>query len=373
MGVGFLRFVDKYFFGAATVVIGPFVKLFSNNQPPKVEKVLIIKLWAIGDSILTLPMIHAIKKKYPNVEIDILCHKSNKIVYENNKEINRLIMFSENINEMKLSEIINLFKKYNVCIDTEPFLNLSSMIAFYSAKKRVGFKNRLRWMFYNKTVDNSPRNHALEKYLEMAKYLGALGEKKLIKLDYGESAKKKAEKILKEAGIKKDEALIGLFAGVGNSVKARQWPKENFKQLAEKIVDEKKVKVILFGTKEDKELNEFIKNKNKNIIDLTGKANLEETFALIERINTFVSNDTGPMHIAAAQGVKTIAIFGPSSPVLWAPYGKSNKVIYHGTKVCEYAPCNMPHKGKVKECIQTKDKKDICIRSVTVDEVFKSI
>ena len=88
----------------------------------------------------------------------------------------------------------------------------------------------------------------------------------------------------------------------------------------------------------------------------------------------FIGNDAGPMHIAAAQGVKTIGLFGPNLPVRFGPYGKKNESIYRGHN-CQYSPCINVHKGKVPDCLYPKNSRDYqkCMKNIKVREVLKFI
>lgn len=367
--VRILRRFDRYVLGAVTLLLGPPVKLFSFGGKPKpVRNVLLIKLWAIGDSVLALPLLQAIRERYPDSQIDVLCHPSNRAVFDAAGGA------VSNVIEIGFWNGLRLFRKYDVCFDTEPYLNLSAILSAFCARRRVGFRNRLRWLFYDHTVDTGLNRHAVEKYLEMGAFLGISGRNRLAPVGCSPRSRETAERLLRENGVTPECAPVGFFAAVGNSVKARQWPKERFRELAKKVLDDGIAgKIALFGTGEDRELNAFIRDGDPRIVDLSGKATLEETFHLIRSMKAFVSNDTGPMHIAAAQGIPTLGLFGPSSPTLWAPYGEGNRFISHGEEVCEYCPCNVPHKGLVPECCLTGDRKDICIRSITVEEVRRAI
>jgi heptosyltransferase-2 len=367
--VRILRRFDRYVLGAVTLVLGPAVKLLSSGRDPvSLRKVLLIKLWAIGDSVLTLPLIRAIRERYPDSEIDVLCHPSNRPVFENTDGA------VSNVVEIGIRNVLRLFRKYDVCFDTEPYLNLSAILSAYCAGRRVGFRNRLRWLFYHHTVDTDLNRHAVEKYLEMGTFFGITGRNRLVPLGGSTRSREAAERLLRENGITTEGAPVGFCAAVGNSVKARQWPRERFRELAKRILDDGTAGMaVLFGTAEDRELNGYIRDGDPRIVDLSGKATLEETFSLIRSMNAFVSNDTGPMHIAAAQGVPTLGLFGPSCPELWAPYGKGNRHISHGRMVCEYCPCNVPHKGLVPECYLEGDRKDVCIRAITVEEAYRTL
>lgn len=367
--VRILRRFDRYVLGAVTLVLGPVVKLLtSGREPPRLRKVLLIKLWAIGDSVLSLPLIRAIRERYPDSEIDVLCHASNRAVFDHADGA------VSNVVEIGFRNVLPLFRKYDVCFDTEPYLNLSAILSAYCARRRVGFRNRLRWLFYHHTVDTGLDRHAVEKYLEMGTFFGVSGRNRLVPLGGSSRSREAAERLLRENGITPESVTVGLCAAVGNSVKARQWPKERFRELAKRILADGTARaVVLFGTAEDRDLNGFIRDGDPRVVDLSGKATLEETFSLIRSMSAFVSNDTGPMHIAAAQGVRTLGIFGPSCPALWAPYGVGNRHISRGREVCEYCPCNVPHHGLVPECYLEGERRDICIRSITVEEVYGTL
>ncbi len=384
-----LKFLDKYFFGFLALIFGPFVKLFSSSKKPnkeEIRKILIIKLWAMGDSIMTLPMIKAIKEKYPDAEIDVAVKPNDSIVFKKHKFIDKIML----IQPKNFFSLIKMFKKYDVVFDLEPYLNLSAIAASYCGKKRIGFSHGIRKLFYTNTINFNKTKHIAKMYFEMARFIDVFQEnnkknnliksnKTLIELKYSKDAEKKVNEILKREKISKKDVLIGFNPSVGASVKEREWPKENFRLLAEKILKNKRLKnakIILIGTKNDFELNEYIKkidklknNKTNKIINLSGKFNLEELFCLIKKMKLMVSNDTGPMHIAAAQGVKTIGLFGPNTPAIWGPYGDKNISIFHPKKGCPFLN-NTKHTLVPKHL--TKEQKT-CMDAIKVEEVLKEI
>jgi len=88
----------------------------------------------------------------------------------------------------------------------------------------------------------------------------------------------------------------------------------------------------------------------------------------------FVGNDSGPMHVAAAQGIKTLGLFGPNLPVRFGPYGKGNIGLYKGYN-CEFSPCINVHKGQVPDCLYTRNSNDYqkCMKNISVDDVLKEV
>ena len=94
----------------------------------------------------------------------------------------------------------------------------------------------------------------------------------------------------------------------------------------------------------------------------------------MEKLNWFIGNDAGAMHIAAAQGAKTIGLFGPNIPLRFAPYGKNNISIYKG-EICEFSPCINVHKGEVPDCLYPKHSGDYqkCMKNIKVEDVLDKV
>jgi len=308
----------------------------------KPKKILIIRLWAIGESILTLPMIHSLKKRFPQSQIDVLVrNKPYQQIFYKNKDINKLIYWSP-------LNLLKLFKTYNLAIDTEPYLNISAISSFMLAKKSIGFNKGARSFIYNFKICYNDRQPVPLTYMDMLKPFNINEKpKKLIKLQYPKKSKLKINKILKENNIKKTDLVVGFFVGASENDMSRRWPTKNFVELGNILIKEYNAKIILTGLNSEKELNQKITKRIKNkVLDLTGKTSLHESIALIERCNIFISNDSGPMHISAAQGTKTIGLFGPNLPIRFGPYGPGNVGIRKETM----KPCINVHLGQIPQC-----------------------
>lgn len=332
------------------------------------KRILIIKLWAIGDSVVSLPLIKSLKKRYPESQIDLIARKRVIPIFEGIKEINSIIQFN-------LFKTIFLLRKYDLAIDLEPYLNLSALISFYTAKERFGFSKQTRSKIYTKTTDFRKDQHMVENYLDFLKLLNKeinAEDKKLAGISYNYYDKSTADNFLKANSVGERDILIGICAGAGESAKTRMWDKNNFAKLADNLIMKYKAKVMFIGGESEEELCEEIiesaQNK-KEIINAVNKFSLKESCALIEKCRLFVSNDTGPMHIAAAQGVKTIGLFGPNTPVLWKPYGEQNIAVY---KNVECSPCILNDKGIFPECLRKSDKY-LCMRLITISDVMLAV
>ena len=352
------RLIDKYIGNLLILALQP-IKLIKKFIKPKDKKIAIIKLWTLGESLLTLPSIKKLKDQGYKVDV-IVTNRSSK-VYELSGLADNVINFSPLL-------ITKLFH-YDYVIDFEPYFNLSALISFYLGKKNIGYNNLFRKNLYDYKIDYDDKIHTT---INMAKLLKPLSidfvPKELVPLKYTNKEKKKIDNLLSKLKFKK---LIGIHTGLAETSKYRMWKIDNVERLIKKILNSKKdTIIILTGTNADQEINNKIIKKinNPRLINLSGKTNVEELSYLMTKFNVFISNDTGPMHLAAAMKTKTIGLFGPNLPERFAPFGKNNISIYKANKL-KCSPCINVHKGEFRKCPYNGK----CMDLITVDDVYKEI
>lgn len=377
MGVRLIKFVDK-FFGIPYCLILGIIQLFRKNEMPPKEKtknILITQLWGIGETILTVPAIKALKEKYNKTAIDVLCTPRNKDVYFKYQFISKLNAIPINLLSIKWF-ILKNWRKYDVVIDMEEYLNISAIMSFFLGKYTIGYSHGARSLVYSKKVKYNDNQHTSKTFFDLVKALGVKGNvKKLERLNYSDTDKKIVDLTLKYSKISKKHFIVGIAPGAAESSKSRMWPKQNFAELIEKVHNKKKnVKIILVGADYEKKLNDNILNLirdkriKKDIFNFAGKFTLRQTFCLISKFNIFIGNDSGPMHIAAAMNVKTIGLFGPNLPVRFGPFNKKSRSIY---KKMPCSPCINVHKGHVPECKNRNYQQ--CMKEIKVKDVLRFV
>jgi len=342
--ISILRNIDRYF---GNLIIA-FLSIFNNiykKEEKNLKNILIIRLWTLGESLLTLPMIKRLKKEGYN--ISVLVTKRSKGVFENVDFVDEIVDLEDFIS------VIKKFKKYDVVIDTEPYLNISAILGWFLGKKVIGFKGLFRDKLYDFKIEYNDKIHAIYNFCNMLKPFDInYNPEKLIPLKYTKKDKENVDILLKKYGLD-NKKLIGIHCGTAETAPWRSWKKEKFAKLIEKLVEDE-FYIILTGSKGDYEVNEKVLNlvdkkfKDK-VFNFAGKTNLREFAYLLTKFEVFISNDTGPMHLSAAMGTKTIGLFGPNLPERFAPFGKGNIAIYKARNL-ECSPCINVHKGEFKEC-----------------------
>jgi len=350
------------------------------------KKILIINPFGIGDVLFTTPVIRALKESYPDSFIGYWSNSRVKPVLVNNPAVNKVFALSRGdikklCQESFLSGFWNLLKlifslkkgRFDICFDFSLDHRYSLLAKLIGIRRRVGFnyKGRGRFLTDKINLDGYSRKHAVEYYLDLLKFLNIRPQSNCLELKILAEDEIKAKDILSAGKIEEGDLVIGVFPAAGGSWGKdsgyKHWPALKFAQLADKLIDKFNAKIVILGDLSERRITDVVINAMRNKpLDLAGKVNLEVLPAVIKNCNLFVSNDGGPMHIAAALGVKTVSIFGPVSELVYGPYPEHrNHVVLKWDMPCR--PCynnfRLPVCGKDKECL----------KSISVDEVFEAV
>ncbi len=305
--IRFLRFLNRLLVVPVIVLI-PFRRFFYRKIHNK--KVLVIRLWGLGDSICALPMIKLLSNH--GYKVYVLTTPSLRAVFTKNF-IEGVICF----NYKKPFSIFNLIKvinkkRFGIVIDTEQFLNVSTLLGLFAMPSVfIGYDHLLRSRIYNKKVKYIEMDHFVVNFARLLSPLNIFEvPDKLVPLEYPKSALKKVEFLLRKY---KDKKLIGIHTGSGPTAKGRRWHYKNFEKLCNMLAKRNDVVLVFTGTEEEKKI--FSKMKiHGAYINLINKLSLGEFVYLLKKLDVFVCNDTGPMHMAAAMGTKVVGLFGMNDP-----------------------------------------------------------
>ncbi|MBS3105527.1 glycosyltransferase family 9 protein [Candidatus Woesearchaeota archaeon] len=374
--VAIIKFIDRYIGNFVCNFLGLF-KAKKNGNKLKIDKILVVQLWGIGETVLTLPSIEALRKDFPNAEVNVLATSRNKDVYFSNKNISRIITIKLNPLSI-LGFVLKNVKKYDLVIDMEEYLNISAIISFFAGRRIIGYSHNSRAKLYDAKIKYNDRQHAAQTFLDLVRSLGIVYNfEKLPRLNFSKSDRNLVDKFLKDNGIKSNDFVACVAPGAAESAKARMWPYDKYAELCDEIIAKHDVKIIFVGALNENEAIDNIQkkmDKKGKTINAAGKVALNQLFYLISKCKLFIGNDSGPMHVAAAQGIKTLGLFGPNLPVRFGPYGKGNIGLYKGYN-CEFSPCINVHKGQVPDCLYPRNSNDYqkCMKNISIDDVLKEV
>lgn len=350
------------------------------------KKILIINPFGIGDVLFTTPVIEAVKKKFPNSFIGYLCNEKSAPILENNPHVDKMFFYTrgdlKRIRQKSQLKYLKAFfnacrqitrEKFDLAIDLSMVNQYSLLLWLMGVKQRWGFDYKGRGLFLTDKIkfDGFINKHVVDYYEDLLLHFKIDAFEKKLKFYTSLNDEKFVEKLLKQNKITSDDILIGIapFGGAswGPDAANKQWPAENFLALIDELLKNFKVKVILFGRSEDRtNLADFERVISKErVVDAVGKTTLGQLAVLIAKCKVFISNDSGPLHIACAQEVPTISIFGPVDETVYGPVGGKNENLIIVSEV-KCRPC---YKDFKKPVCQRMD----CLKTINVDMVVKNI
>ncbi len=332
-------------------------------KPPL--KILLVRTDRIGDVVLSLPMAEIIKKNYPQSKVSYFIREYTSALPDGNPFVDEIIIAEESAGEILFSKNLQKIKSKNfdTCVVINPTLKIALLMFLAGIKNRVGTGYRWYSFLFNKKVYEHRKygdKHELEYNINLLSQIEIESDisNKDIKFNLitNENSLRKIDSLLVEKGYNSGSKIVVIHPGSGGS--SVDLPKEKLIQLTKLISTLGKVTIVITGSKNEFDFcKEF--EVSDSVINLAGQLDLSLLKALINKSNLFVSNSTGPMHIAAAFGVYVIGFFPKilsCSQNRWGPYTEK-RTIYIPTIDCS-------------NCTREQCEKLDCMNSIDIGKVF---
>jgi heptosyltransferase-3 len=332
-----------------------------------VKNILIVRSDRIGDVVLTLPLAGIIKKYYPDCKISFLVRDYTKDILKNHLFVDKTIILEEKSGKINFFDNIKKIssKYFDACIVVNPTFLVALILFFSGIDNRIG--TGYRWysfLFNNKVFEHRKyaEKHELEFNLTLLQKIGiqeTLNEKNVeYNLTSDSEALKEVDEIFVSEKIDSEKPIIIIHPGSGGS--SIDLPIHKFIELTNKLISDD-YQIIITGSKNEVEIcNQLVlSGKVKN---LAGKFNLGQLTALISKSALFISNSTGPIHIAAALGKSTVGFYPKivsCSKERWAPY-TDKRLLYVPQIDC-------------KDCKREQCEKLNCMESININEVYEDV
>ncbi|MBF0463616.1 MAG: lipopolysaccharide heptosyltransferase II [Nitrospirae bacterium] len=318
------------------------------------EKILVIKPSSYGDVIHALPFLQALKNKYPKAEIHWVIAASLKSILYNHPLIDRLWVIekdkwknigriTDTIRELRSLRTELRRERYSLVVDLQGLLRSGVIAQMSGCNNVIGFKEAREGsrFFYTQLIEGGRDVHAVDRYLKVAEFLGCDVSTVSFPLNLSAEPPKVIDELPWERLSR--EGFVVMVPGARWETK--RWPPSYFGCLAALLP----ISTIIIGSKDDMEAaDEVVRFSGGKALSLAGRTGLADAEWIISKAKFMVSNDTGPMHVAAALGVWVYAIFGPTEPLRTAPYGKNNTIIRNSLKCM---PC-LKKKCYLIECMR---------------------
>ena len=331
-----------------------------------IKRLLIRSTNWIGDAVMTTPAVRAIRKNFPDTEISILAKPWVAPVFESSPYIDNILIYDDAgkhkglLGKLRLARELKEYR-FDAVILLQNAIEAAIIAFFAGIPCRIGYNTDARGLLLTHSVPCTPqikKIHQTGYYLGILQGVGLKTDGLNLDLVVAEKYQERAFEILNQYGISRNDRLVGInpSATFGS---AKQWFPQRYADLADRIKEVFRAKIIIFGGPGDRELGREISQMMQHqSIDLCGKTDLQEAIALINMCNLFITNDSGLMHVATALDVPLIAIFGSTNPITTGPKGLNSRIV---RVPVECSPCLKPEcpKGHLK-----------CMNQIDVDMLF---
>lgn len=331
-----------------------------------IRKILIRAVNWVGDAVMTTPAIGVIRESFPRAEITILANPLVAQIFSPHEWIDRVMTFDQKgvhrgiLGRFRLAAEVRKHS-FDLAIVLPNSFNSALVPWLAGIPARLGKNSDGRGFMLSARyipADHPPFGHEVNYYLNLMRHFGISGQTSRPRLCILPEEERLAQDRLALQGIDQGDFVIGINPGASYG-SAKRWYPDRFAEVAAKLAAEWSAKIIVFGGPGETDMAADIERRLDKVpsLNLAGKTTVRELMALINRCNFFITNDSGPMHIAAALDVPVVAIFGSTDHTGTSPFSDKAVVV---RKSVECAPC------KLREC--PTDHR--CMQAVTVDDVL---
>ncbi len=307
------------------------------------NKILVIDFGQLGDVVLSLPALRSIRERFPRAHITIAVGKPGADVinlsgYGDDTIVVDRVALRDGFKPLSLFRVIELVKdvrrrKFDFVIDLHS-LSETNLLGFLSgAPKRLYSRRHGRSLEYLANFHPRPpaekessERHLIDRYLDVLIPLGVKSVNRVPQLKTSKADDLIVDRILGKAKVAMGTPLVGLFPGAGHP--GRRWPLAKFAELADYLMRNDDLRVLVFAGPEEQTLVSEMRTIFPPHTLILDNLTITELAAALARLAVFVSNDTGPMHIAVAVGTSVVALLDRPTPNSFVPIESHHRVMY---------------------------------------------
>ena len=329
------------------------------------DRLLVIRFSSLGDIVLTAPVTRALRQRFPQTEIVYATKRLYEPLVAQLPGVDRIICFDEKDGIERFIVQIRR-ERFDLLLDLSANLRSRLVAAFAGSKVTLRYrKRRLARM----AMVYGPRHltesrHTVDLYLDTLKETGIEQADRLPDLAVSDKCRAAVADRLGAHGVGPSQLLIGLAPGA--SCLPKQWPARYFAAVADHFVWTRQASIVLIGAGDDSAATQAVKTAMATpVIDWTGQCDLSLLPAAIQRCQTLLTNDTGPMHVASAVGTPVVGLFGPTHPCLgFTPLGPHDASL---SMDLSCSPCSL---HGARPC---RFKTNACLETLLVDRVIQEV
>lgn len=343
------------------------------------QKILVCHTGAwIGDMVLLTPALRALKQAYPESALTIFLRPLVRDLMKSNPYVDKCIVDTKTKGQFKsLMKLGRQIREHNfdIAVVLHPTSFRNALLPFIARiPNRVGSNYRGRGFLLTASCSHNTNLHEVDRYLSILHLLNintvslekssditSSLSSTYLEFWHTDADRQMIQQVLQNEGVSHNERLIAV--NLGTTWQTKRWDARNFAEVINQISSAAPdVKIVLTGSSSEKIIVEKL-SLSESIINLIGKTDILQLGALLERCEVCLTCDSGPMHIAAAVGTPTVALFGPTDPKRHRPYGTGHTVI---EKPVPCRPC-------YKRTCHRQDTPHLCMQEINTSDVVKAL
>jgi ADP-heptose:LPS heptosyltransferase len=341
----------------------------SDLDPRKVSSILVVSTTGLGDTLLSTPALHAVRRTFPQAKITGHFHKKYIELFKDHPDVDQVIPYYGTFNRRYkyFFSTIKAFRreKFDLVFifhgndpQAIPMAYLSGAPVIFR-RPSIG---KFAFLLSNPQGEtNYFSEHAIIGRLKTAQMAGCSVDDPRMVLSRKAFKSEELRLFYQKLGLSVESPKVAFQVGASYAYKC--WPESSFVELGKKLLQkDPKLSILILGNKKEKRLcNRIVKGiGSPQVFNLTGKLSVVMIASLIQDIDLLVTNDTGPLHIAIALGTKTVSFFGPTSPELFGPLQDLNRhTVFYQKPDCE-------------PCLLKKCRNPLCLSGISVDAVMSA-
>ncbi len=356
------------------------LNLRTPRDEAQVQRILVVKFLGMGSILLATPLLRRLAQAYPGARITFLTLESNAELVRRLEWVDDIVVVPSSGLRALLWRVPSLLsslrrERFDLALDLEFYSRLSNLVSWGSgARRRIGFFVRARWrgslltdsVYFNARLPYAEAVWALLRPLGLNDSQRPASTPPQIQPDEEQAAAAR----LVTYGVPEEGTLVVVNVNASDLCVERRWPGERFARFVERFGREVSTvdRFVFIGAPSETAtvkavLDEVATESLPLCLDLSGRTSLLELMVLLQRAALLVTNDSGPMHLAASQGVPTLSFFGPETPELYGPQG-DNHLIFYERHWC--SPCLSVYNAKIAMCHGQNE----CMRRIELDSVM---
>ena len=347
--MGFMRWIDHWLGLPICFLLGLALTAIRRILPRRRRVIsgkgtlAVFKFFGLGSILEATPLLRAIRKRYPEARLAF-------VTFDGNEALLRRLDLCTDLRIIRTKSffafVFDVLKQIwwlrthrtEAAVDLEFFSKFSTLMSFFSgARVRVGFHLNDFWRYSLVThpVYFNYYRHIADVYEQAGRRLGVeVSDHRISRIEVGEQARRTVEESLRRHGWTPGAPLLGMNVNAGELSYERRWPLERFASLVQMLLDRHgDLYVVLPGSPSERQyvlplLDRLDESVRHRAIVVAGQWSLEEFIASLSLMDGLVTNDSGPLHMGAAQGTRMVSLWGPSQPTFYSPRAPGNRVIH---------------------------------------------